>query len=82
MEVKIQRFRKKNGIIIPHNVLKLLNLNSNDIKQEKDELIINKEKKVNISLAEKFTNYKGKNLAKDFSWDKDIGKEVLQLEYL
>ena len=32
MEVKIQRFRKKNGIIIPHNVLKLLNLKSNDIK--------------------------------------------------
>ena len=82
MEVKIQRLRKKNGIIIPHNVLKLLNLKSNDIKQEKDELIINKEKKVNISLAEKFTNYKGKNLAKDFSWDKDIGKELLQLEYL
>ena len=40
-------------------------------------MIISKERDVKISLAEKFDNYKGKNLAKEFSWDKDIGKEVI-----
>ena len=40
-------------------------------------MIISKDKDVKISLAEKFENYKGKNLTKEFSWDEDIGKEVI-----
>lgn len=35
--------------------------------------------KKKISLANEFKNYKGKNLAKDFSWDECVGKEILSL---
>ena len=38
--------------------------------------IINVPKKKKISLANEFKNYKGKNLAKDFSWDESVGKEI------
>ena len=31
-----------------------------------------------ISLAKKFDEYNGKNLAKDFSWDDAKGKEIWQ----
>ncbi len=33
--------------------------------------------KTKISLAEKFANYQGPNLAKDFTWDAPQGKEIL-----
>ena len=42
-----------------------------------EKKIISKDKDVKISLAEKFENYKWKNLTKEFSWDEDIGKEVI-----
>ena len=42
-----------------------------------EKKIISKDKDVKISLAEKFEKYKGKNLTKEFSWDEDIGKEVI-----
>ena len=42
-----------------------------------EKKIISQDKDVKISLAEKFEKYKGKNLTKEFSWDKDIGKEVI-----
>ena len=29
-----------------------------------------------ISLEEKFANYKGENLAKEFEWDNPKGKEI------
>jgi len=40
-----------------------------------DKIIISKPKK-KISLEEKFANYKGENLAKDFEWDNPKGKEI------
>lgn len=42
-----------------------------------EKKIISQDKDVKISLAEKFEKYKGKNLTKEFSWDEDIGKEVI-----
>lgn len=42
-----------------------------------EKKIISQDKDAKISLAEKFEKYKGKNLTKEFSWDEDIGKEVI-----
>lgn len=79
MEAKLQKWGNSDGIRIPRDILKLLNLKTNDkveLKYENDKLIITKQKKEKISLKERFANYKGENLAKDFVWDEDIGKEV------
>ena len=35
-----------------------------------------KHKKRKISLAKRFANYKGSNLAKEYVWDKAKGKEI------
>ncbi len=37
---------------------------------------IEKEIEEKISLEEKFLNYKGENLAKEFNWDEPKGKEM------
>ena len=44
--------------------------NSNIKNNNKKIISISKNKR--ISLSEKFKNYKGENLVKDFSWDDDI----------
>lgn len=79
MEAKLQKWGNSDGIRIPSNILKSLNLKTNDkveLIQEKDKIIIIKPKKEKISLKEKFAAYNGENLAKDFSWDEAKGKEI------
>lgn len=79
MEVRLQKWGNSDGIRIPSNFLKSLNLKTNDkvdLKYENDKIIITKPKKVKISLEEKFAEYKGENLAKDFTWDDALGKEI------
>ena len=79
MEARLQKWGNSDGIRIPSSFLKSLNLKTNDkveLKYENDKLIITKQKKEKISLKERFANYKGENLAKDFIWDEDIGKEL------
>ena len=79
MEVKLQKWGNSSGIRIPSNILKSLNIKTNDmlnINQEEDKIIISIPKKKKISLEERFKNYKGKNLAKDFSWDEPMGREL------
>ncbi len=46
-----------------------------NIKQE-EKIIISVPKKKKISLEERFKNYHGDNLVKDFFWDDPIGKEI------
>ena len=78
METRIQKWGNSDGIRIPSNILKSLNIKTNDIlniEQEDDELIISIPKK-KISLEDRFKNYHGKNLAKEFSWDENIGREI------
>ena len=41
-----------------------------------NKISISKPKLKKISLEEKFTNYNGKNEAKDFSWDAPKGIEM------
>lgn len=79
MEAKLQKWGNSDGIRIPNTFLKLLNLKTNDvldISYEDDKIIITKPKKTKISLAERFENYNGENLAKDFVWDEAKGREI------
>ena len=78
MEAKVQKWGNSAGIRIPSSILKSLNIKTNDILniiQEDDKIIISIPKKKKISLSDRFKEYNGKNLAKDFSWDENIGRE-------
>ena len=79
MEIRLQKWGNSDGIRIPSNFLKLLNLKTNDkleLNYENDKIIITKAQKTKISLEERFAEYKGENLAKEFSWDESKGKEI------
>ena len=79
MEARVQKWGNSAGIRIPSSILKSLNIKTNDILniiQEDDKIIISIPKKKTISLSDRFKEYNGKNLAKDFSWDENIGREL------
>lgn len=79
MEVRLQKWGNSDGIRIPKSILKSLNIKTNDIlkiEQQDDKIIISIPKNKKISLANRFNNYKGENLAKNFSWDESVGKEI------
>lgn len=44
--------------------------------QKVDKIIIKVPKRKKVSLDELFKKYQGRNLAKEFSWDKSVGKEI------
>lgn len=79
MELRIQKWGNSCGIRIPSNVLKSLDIKVNDVLNmdvEGKKIIISVPKKNKISLYNKFKNYNGENLAKDFSWDDSVGREI------
>ena len=79
MEVRLQKWGNSDGIRIPSSILKSLNIKTNDIlniEQQDDKIVISIPKKRKISLADKFKKYNGENLAKNFSWDESVGKEI------
>lgn len=79
MEARIKKWGNSSGIRIPSSILKSLNIKTNDIlniEQKDDKIIISIPKKKKISLSDRFKEYKGKNLAKEFSWDESVGKEI------
>ena len=79
MEAKLQKWGNSDGVRIPSVFLKALNLKTNDkvnIEQIDDKIIISLPKKNKISLEERFEQYNGKNLAKDFEWDEPVGREI------
>ena len=79
VEAKIQKWGNSSGIRIPSSILKSLNIKTNDIlniEQEDGKIIISIPKKKKISLEERFKEYHGKNLAKEFTWDEDVGREI------
>ena len=45
-----------------------------------DRKVITISEKNKISLEQKFKEYEGENLAKDFSWDEDVGREIIEDE--
>ena len=79
MEARLQIWGNSVGISIPHSILKELNLKINDlinIEKVEDRVIITKQKAPKISLAERFKEYDGENLAKEFEWDEPRGREI------
>lgn len=79
MEARLQKWGNSAGIRIPKSILNSLNIKINDIldiEQNDEKIIISVSKKKKISLEERFKNYNGKNLSKDFSWDERKGKEI------
>jgi antitoxin MazE len=79
MEIRIQKWGNSDGIRIPRNILKSLNIKTNDIlniEEVNKKIIISIPEKKKVSLEEKFKEYKGKNLSKEFSWDESVGKEI------
>lgn len=79
MEARIQKWGNSDGIRIPKSILKSLNIKTNDvinIEQQDDKIVISIPKKKKISLADRFKEYNGDNLSKEFSWDESVGKEI------
>ena len=79
MEAKLQKWGNSDGIRIPSSILKTLNLRTNDkvdLICEEDKIIITKSKIKKVSLEDKFKEYNGKNLSKNFIWDEKVGKEI------
>ncbi len=79
MEIRLQKWGNSDAIRIPSNILKSLNLKTNDkvvLEYVNEKIIISKPKKEKVSLEERFTKYNGENLAKDFIWDNPKGKEI------
>lgn len=74
MEARLQKWRNSDEIRIPSSILK-----TNDIvnlEQVDDKIIISVPKNKKISPEDRFEDYNGKNLAKEFKWDDDRGKEI------
>lgn len=79
MEAKLQKWGNSDGIRIPSILLKNLNLKTNDtvtLEQIDDKIVISVPKKKKISLEQRFKEYRGKNLAKEFEWDEPRGNEI------
>lgn len=79
METRLQKWGSSLGIRIPNSIVKSLDLKINDLlelEQIEDKVVISISKNKKISLKERFNHYKGKNLAKNFTWDDPQGKEI------
>lgn len=79
MEARLQKWGNSIGIRIPSIFLKNLNLKTNDvieINEEDGKIVISIPRKKKINLEERFKNYDGENLAKDFVWDEPVGREI------
>lgn len=79
MEARVQKWGNSLGIRIPSQLLKTLNLKTNDkveLTEEDDRIIISKSKNDKISLKKLFDEYDGENLAKEFYWDESVGREI------
>ena len=79
METRVQKWGNSYAIRIPINIVKSLSLKPNDILklvEEDDRIIISLSKNNKISLEERFKEYKGENLSKEFVWDEPVGREL------
>ena len=79
MEIRLQKWGNSLGIRIPSTILKSLDLKSNDkinLDLDDDRIIITKAKKGKISLKERFNEYNGDKLTKEFNWDDARGREI------
>lgn len=83
MEVKLQKWGNSDGIRIPNNILKSLNLKTNDklsIHEENDKIILYKPQKEHFTIEERIEEYnklskEEKGNIETFDWGEDIGLE-------
>jgi len=79
MEARLQKWGNSDGIRIPSNILKSLDLKTNDrveLIQLEDKIVIKKINDQHISLEDRIKQYKGPNMCKEFEWDESQGKEI------
>ena len=77
MEVKVQKWGNSNGVRIPIETMKELNIKTGDVLsliQEDDKIIIRKIKKK--TLKEMFEEYKGDYRPTELDWGKPVGREI------
>ena len=79
MEIRVQKWGNSFCIRIPSAILKSLNIKANDlltIEENDEKIVISKSNKKKISLVDRFNEYNGEDLTKEFSWDEPRGKEI------
>ena len=85
MEARLQKWGNSDGIRIPSNFLKMMNLKTNDIVdivQKEDVIIISKPKKKHLTLEERFKLFEDlsnneKGSIEFYDWGEDLGKEKI-----
>ena len=85
MEARLQKWGNSDGIRIPSNFLKSLNLKTNDVIeliQKDDTIIISKPKKKHLTLEERFKKFEKlpnneKGTVDSYDWGDDLGKEKI-----
>ncbi len=83
MEIKLQKWGNSDGIRIPSNILKSLNIKTNDrlrIYEEDDKIVIYKISKDYLTIEERIEEYKNlpeseKGNIEKYDWQEDIGLE-------
>ena len=83
MKSKIQKWGNSDGIRIPSNILKSLNLSTNDIveiSEDGNKIIIYKSVKKHYTLAERINEYnklpnEEKGNVEPYDWGNDVGNE-------
>ena len=78
MTVKLQKWGNSQGIRIPKEVLKSVNIKENDkivVMVKDDKIILVKEKKKK-NINDLFKNYKGEGSPEEYDFGEKVGKEV------
>ena len=78
MEARLQKWGNSDGIRIPSNILKSLNLKTDDIlniEKVEDKIVITKQKR-HLTFEERVQKYNGKNLVEPYDWGEVVGKEI------
>lgn len=79
VETKIQKWGNSDGIRIPKNYLKSLDLKTNDlvdIKLEVDKIVIEKPKKKHLTLEERIAAYDGPYRIEEYDWGEPMVREI------
>ena len=78
MEARLQKWGNSDGVRLPSNLLKALNLKTNDkvkIVQEDDKIVISKVNKKHLTFEERLEKYNGDNIVEDYDWGEVKGRE-------
>jgi len=85
MEARVQKWGNSDGLRIPSNLLKSLNLKTNDVVEltkKEDTIVISKLKKKHMTLEERIEMFEKesdneKGNVSSYDWGEDLGKEKI-----